>query len=148
MEATMQTQTTSIAGKAADTLAETTAWTHKGMDSIIAGDGIMISIIGIIVVFTSLTLLSVLIRGIGKWVKSQQRRRVAVEDRENGSPPKNGISGEVVAAIGMALHEYLYELHDEEKTIITIQKVSKPYSPWSSKFYNMTRAPFQNKKRG
>jgi len=44
------------------------------------------------------------------------------------------ITGEETAAIAMALHLFL-EVHDEESGVLTINKVSKPYSPWSSKIY-------------
>jgi hypothetical protein len=44
------------------------------------------------------------------------------------------------AAIALAL--YLNnELHDEESNILTIERVSRIYSPWSSKYYNMRKPP-------
>ena len=46
-------------------------------------------------------------------------------------------SGEVNAAIAMALYSYYNELHDVESGVITIKRVSRNYSPWSSKLYNM-----------
>ena len=46
-------------------------------------------------------------------------------------------SGEVNAAIAMALYSYFNELHDVESGVITIKRVSRNYSPWSSKLYNM-----------
>ena len=49
------------------------------------------------------------------------------------------ITGEVSAAIGAALHLFFDEMHDDEKTILTIKKISKRYSPWSSKIYNVTK---------
>lgn len=49
------------------------------------------------------------------------------------------ISGEVNAAIVMALYYYKNELHDIENTVLTIKKVSRTYSPWSSKIYGMNR---------
>jgi Na+-transporting methylmalonyl-CoA/oxaloacetate decarboxylase gamma subunit len=44
---------------------------------------------------------------------------------------------EVSAAIAMSLYLHFNEMHDEESNVITIQRVSKTYSPWSSKLYNM-----------
>ena len=39
----------------------------------------------------------------------------------------------------MALHLYYDEdVHDIEKAIVTIKKVEKRYSPWSSKIYGLT----------
>jgi hypothetical protein len=47
------------------------------------------------------------------------------------------IDGAVIAAIAMALTEQSDDVHDIEKTELTIQKVSRRYSPWNSKIYNM-----------
>ncbi len=49
------------------------------------------------------------------------------------------ITGEVSAAISTALHLFFNEMHDDEKTVLTIRKISKRYSPWSSKIYNVTK---------
>ena len=138
----VQTTTTVAAAdtlqQQADTLA---AWGKTGFESIVAGDGIMISIIGVIIVFASLTVISLLIRLI-KNLTSQKKKKQQLED--TGQPVRNGVSGEVVAAIATALQHHLFELHDEERTIITIKKVSKSYSPWSSKLYGMTPSPFKH----
>ena len=49
-------------------------------------------------------------------------------------------SGEVYAAIAMAIHEAT-ELHDAENTILTIKNTVRNYSPWSSKIYSMRTTP-------
>ena len=41
------------------------------------------------------------------------------------------------AAIAAALYLYFNEMHDEESDVITVKRVSKTYSPWSSKLYSM-----------
>jgi hypothetical protein len=51
------------------------------------------------------------------------------------------IPGEVNAAIVMTLYLYQNELHDIENTVLTIKKVSRTYSPWSSKIYGLRRNP-------
>lgn len=53
-------------------------------------------------------------------------------------------SGEVIAAIVMALHEHL-DAHDKESTVLTINKVRRSYSPWSSKIYGMRQIPTKSK---
>jgi glutaconyl-CoA/methylmalonyl-CoA decarboxylase subunit delta len=53
------------------------------------------------------------------------------------------LSGEVNAAIAAAIHLYRSELHDFEDTVLTIRKVSRTYSPWSSKIYGI-RNPLAN----
>lgn len=44
-----------------------------------------------------------------------------------------------IAAIGMALHLYLNDnaIHDNESNVITIKRIQRRYSPWSSKIYSM-----------
>ncbi len=49
------------------------------------------------------------------------------------------ITGEINAAIALTLHLYASELHDAENTVLTINKVSRTYSPWSSKIYGLNR---------
>jgi glutaconyl-CoA/methylmalonyl-CoA decarboxylase subunit delta len=50
----------------------------------------------------------------------------------------NMIPDDHSAAIAMAL--YLYnDLHDQESNILTIERVSRLYSPWCSKYYNMRK---------
>ena len=49
-------------------------------------------------------------------------------------------SGEVIAAIAMALHDHL-DTHDRENTVLTINKVKRAYSPWSSKIYGLRELP-------
>lgn len=51
------------------------------------------------------------------------------------------INGEIAAAISTALHLYKNEYHDFENTVLTINKVSKTYSPWSSKLYGLSKNP-------
>lgn len=51
------------------------------------------------------------------------------------------VNGEIAAAISTALHLYKNEFHDFENTVLTINKVSKTYSPWSSKLYGLSKNP-------
>jgi len=50
---------------------------------------------------------------------------------------------EVYAAIGTAIHLSGQDNkeHDVENTVLTISKVSKNYSPWSSKIYTIRETP-------
>lgn len=48
---------------------------------------------------------------------------------------------ETVAVIGLAIKLYLEDIHDYERTVMTIQKVVRPYSPWSSKIYGLRQNP-------
>lgn len=53
-------------------------------------------------------------------------------------------TGEEIAAIAMALHEHL-DAHDRENTVLTINKVKRAYSPWSSKIYTLRETPNVNR---
>jgi Na+-transporting methylmalonyl-CoA/oxaloacetate decarboxylase gamma subunit len=127
----------SLAAVASDSAAA--AWKLSGWEAVQAGDGIMITIVGILVVFAALTTITFLIKAL-KVLANPAKRKATLEDQPV-APLRNGISGEVVAAIALALQSHLYELHDEERTVLTITKVSRPYSPWSSKLYTMTPSP-------
>ncbi|MEI6133077.1 MAG: hypothetical protein WCQ41_09695 [Bacillota bacterium] len=48
---------------------------------------------------------------------------------------------EVAAVIAMAIDLHMREIHDFEKTVLTMQKVMRPYSPWSSKIYGIRQTP-------
>ena len=48
--------------------------------------------------------------------------------------------GEIFAAIAMAMHES-QNMHDEEETVLTITRVKRSYSPWSSKIYTLRETP-------
>ncbi|MBD5224895.1 MAG: lamin tail domain-containing protein [Bacteroidales bacterium] len=51
-----------------------------------------------------------------------------------------GDTGEVIAAIGMALNEHL-NAHDLESAILTIHRGRKTYSPWNSHIYTLRQNP-------
>ncbi len=50
---------------------------------------------------------------------------------------ESDLTGEINAAIAAAIHLYRSELHDFEDTVLTMKKVSRTYSPWSSKIYGL-----------
>jgi hypothetical protein len=51
------------------------------------------------------------------------------------------VPDEEAAAIALAIHLFNSELHDQESMTITLQKVSRIYSPWSSKIYTLRQTP-------
>ncbi len=99
-----------------------------------------IVIVGMGIVFIALLLVYLFFRYLLTYILNFRFRSFA---RKKGIDPaemhtaKTIQSGEVNAAIAMALYSYFNELHDVESGVITIRRVSKNYSPWSSKLYNM-----------
>jgi hypothetical protein len=102
--------------------------------------GIGMTFIAMFVVFTSLALMYGMFSLTGNYFKRSLAKSKAVS-AEGHKPADDHLSGEVSAAIAMALHLFQSEMHDEENTVLTIKKVSRTYSPWSSKIYTLRRNP-------
>ncbi len=108
--------------------------------------------IGISIICFSIIIIILIILYLAFYYIMQIKKPIAkikkIEIKKEGETVKTEIiqaeeeiSSEVVAAIGTALHLYLLSIHDYESTVITIKKIQKPYSPWSSKLYNLTPTP-------
>lgn len=111
--------------------------------------GIGMAISAMAVVFSGLLLLYLCFKYIGKTAISLRKRNAMiaknVTDKVEAKEMKLGEApGEVIAAISMALHEAQGADHDVEETILTISRVKRSYSPWSSKIYTLRETP--NKK--
>lgn len=106
------------------------------------GNPVFISVIGMGIVFLALTILYITFAFISHLLNSWTRKR-AIESGHVNLPAGTdmSVSGEVNAAIAMALHLYLHQIRDEENTVITIKKIAKSYSPWNSKIYNLRQVP-------
>lgn len=111
--------------------------------------GIGLTVVAVSVVFLALLCISLILKGYGKLImKSQDRKAnkaVAKDDAKIVSPSASETSGEIYAAIAAAIYLYDEEMHDEEDTIITIQKVERAWTPWNAKYYNMNHY-FNNRK--
>ena len=99
----------------------------------------VITAVGYSVVFSALILLIFVFKFVPKVLKMQMKRRLKKEGKyvEESGGEEEFIPGEVNAAIGTALGLYFSDLHDDESKIITIKRVERRYSPWSSKIYNI-----------
>ena len=98
------------------------------------------------VVFTGLILLYISFRTIGKGaIKLRRKNAMEAKDitcHEEAKEKKLGEApGEVIAAITLAMHEMQSDVHDVEDTVITITRVKRTYSPWSSKIYTLREIP-------
>lgn len=104
----------------------------------ITSDSTTLALVGYVIVFCALISLYYVFQYLPNLLNIFTRRRMKKKGHVEEVIEDLTISGEVSAAIGAALHLYFSELHDEEKTVLTITKISKRYSPWSSKIYNVT----------
>lgn len=94
------------------------------------------------VVFSALILLSIVFTMLGKLMSGAFFKKKSTSEQDASA--KLGdveLSGEVAAAIMMALHLYKKEQDDQNHAVLTINRMSKVYSPWSSKIYSMRRMP-------
>ncbi len=106
--------------------------------------GIGMTMIAMFVVFSALAILFFIYKNMGRFFIKRSaavKKSLTSEVKTAGEQPHVEMSGEVNAAIAMALHLYQSEMHDYENTVLTIQKVSRTYSPWSSKIYTLRKTP-------
>jgi len=103
-------------------------------------EGYTVALVGYSIVFLALVALIIVFTNIPKLLNLKLKRELQKEGKEVKAESLS-IEGDVNAAIAMAIHMYFNELHDEESGVITIQKVKKSYSPWSSKIYGVLNQP-------
>lgn len=103
--------------------------------------GIGMAVIGYLVVFAALLFLYLIFANLTKALNLNMKRTLKKEGKTEDIKEDQSISGEVNAAIAMAIHLYYSEMHDKEDTVLTISKVSRTYSPWSSKIYGLRQHP-------
>ena len=78
---------------------------------------------------------------IRKAKKSKATGSTAGSVVKPAAKPAGKQSDEVYAAIAMAIYAATEEVHDVEKTVLTIRPVARTYSPWSSKIYGLREIP-------
>ena len=109
-------------------------------------DGIGMSISAMSVVFCGLILLYISFKIIGRVSVNLSKRNAmkakGITDKQEAKEKKLGEApGEIFAAIAMAMHEMQSDVHDVEDTVLTITRVKRSYSPWSSKIYTLRETP-------
>ncbi len=114
--------------------------------NILNSQGIFISVVGYVVVFIALLLLYLLFVNLSRFLQFQIRNKLKQKGKIDKSERGDlSVSGEINAAISAALYLYLEEVHDIESTVLTIKKVQRNYSPWSSKIYGLRENPIKRR---
>ncbi len=104
--------------------------------------GIGMTIIAMAAIFVGLILFSLVFKIIANIsIQLSKKNAMKVQGITDKKVAIGSESGDVLAAISMALHEYQSDVHDVEDTVLTINKVKRNYSPWSSKIYTLTETP-------
>ena len=111
-------------------------------------NGIGMSISAMSVVFCGLILLFIAFKIVGKASVSLSKRNAmkakGITDKQEAKEKKLGEApGEIFAAIAMAMHEMQSDVHDVEDTVLTITRVKRSYSPWSSQIYTLRETPLK-----
>ena len=98
-------------------------------------------------VFVMFLIMVVIIYNIEKIVKALRRTVLRggayiVSEISSATTAKKKVkieeaSGEEYAAIAAAIYVYNNELHDDEHTILTIERATRTLAPWSVKYYSM-----------
>lgn len=107
----------------------------------IDSEGITVFIVGYLVVFISLVLLYYLFKLVPTILKINTRNRLkknGIMDFKDKPNSELDITGDVNAAIATTIYLFLNEQHDEESGILTVKRIDKRYSPWSSKIYSVS----------
>ena len=103
--------------------------------------GIGMTITAMTVVFLGLLLLYLIFKQVGKAAIAASKRNAQKAGAPVSASAPDEVSGEVFAAIATALYEMSDDNHDIEHTVLTIRKVRRAYSPWSSKIYSLRETP-------
>ncbi len=107
--------------------------------------GIGITLMSMAIVITSLIILSLLFMAFGKISQRMQtKKRLKDYGIAHDDDNHEASSGEACAAIAAALYQYFNDRHDVEDTVLTMRKLKRAYSPWSSKLYGLRQVPERN----
>jgi hypothetical protein len=79
--------------------------------------------------------------GIIKNIFNKTEEQEEVQEIKTPEPAKANKQEEINAVIAATIHMYLQEVHDFENYSLTIKRIDKIYSPWSSKIYGLRKWP-------
>jgi len=99
--------------------------------------GITVTIIGYLIVLSALVFLFLVYQLIPKILDFYTRAKLRRAGKKEAEESTISHSGEVNAAISMAIYLCMSERHDIESGKITAKRLSKRYSPWNSKIYTI-----------
>ena len=124
----------SIEASAQDEVAKIATTSLKPALSV--GEMSLVSMLIVIILFTLLTGVLYL---AGNLINGSLFNKKAKNPEECGECGE--VTGDISAAIAFAISQYARDLHADETNIITIRKVARTYSPWSSKIYQIRKSP-------
>ena len=78
---------------------------------------------------------------MGLFKKPEPKPKAAKPAAKPKTAPKASKTDELNAAIASAVYLFTTHPHDSESTVLTIKRIEKIYSPWSSKIYGLRKSP-------
>ena len=96
-----------------------------------------IAIVGYVIVFMALVLLYFVFVNFPKLLKLSIKIKLRKTKAEYIDKYPEFLTGQENAAVATAIYLFFAQLHDEESTKLTIKKVKKDYSPWSSRVHTI-----------
>jgi len=101
-----------------------------------------VTLVGIVIVLLALTVVSFIVGLMSKSINLSENR-----DSKKVKRMKESIMSDDddrVIAIAVAIHLEKIAMNEQEKAILTIQKVIKPFSGWNNKALGMRTSRFRN----
>jgi len=105
--------------------------------------GLGMTVTAMAVVFAGLLILYLLFKQVGRIAVNASRKRAEKSGVQGAAERSGEDSGEIFAAIALALHEMSEDTHDIESAVLTINQVARRYSPWNSKIYGLRNIPMK-----
>ncbi len=105
-------------------------------------DGWSIAGYSFLVVFLALTVIVLFFLMTGRISFVLNARKANLIQIKKIPKEKKEMNNDIHAAICMALFIQINDTHDDESGVITLEKIERRYSPWSSKIYNIKKKPF------
>jgi len=101
----------------------------------VSGFGVAVALVGYVTVLLALVVMYLVYINIPKIILLKTRRNLRKAGKGLDAENHIEVSGEVSAAISMALYLHLSE-HDDESHVLTIKNIQRSYTPWNSRIYN------------
>ena len=102
---------------------------------------LLMALFGFLMVFVVLVLLIYVMKTMGYVFTHQRPKKVKVSATGEAETHDAISDQEIAAAIATALKLYKSNLHDRESEMLTINRIARTYSPWSSKIHGLTQLP-------
>ena len=102
---------------------------------------LLMALIGFLLVFVVLVLLIYIMKAMGWFFTREHKAKVAASAVTPHAHDHAISDQELAAAIITALKLYKSNLHDQESEMLTINRITRAYSPWNSKIHGLTQMP-------